>query len=363
MDIWEANREANAFTSHPCSLKGPKTCSDSLECGESEFRYKGVCDKDGCDLNPYRSGDHSFYGNGAEYAVDSSKPFTIVTQWITDDGTDAGDLVEIRRLYVQHGKVIANSAVSTPGRDQKDDSITDAFCDAQKEAFGDTNEHKAKGGLKAMGEALDRGVVLALSIWDDQLTHMDWLDASTGDGSKPGDLRGPCKRGDGIPADLRQKHGDASVKYTNFMFGELDSTYTAGTSPKPIAVKTPPASQPVASQPNGPQPAPAPGHLSAFSQCGGKTWTGSTSCEPGCTCVASGEHYSQCVPPAGAWTCGMSAVGTVAERSGNAGKASVGRQKRLRARRENILLQRLGKLERSPEDRSDDGHYHGEDEL
>ena len=26
---------------------------------------------------------------------------TVVTQFITDDGTDSGDLVEIRRLYVQ----------------------------------------------------------------------------------------------------------------------------------------------------------------------------------------------------------------------------------------------------------------------
>ena len=33
--------------------------------------------------------------------MDSSKKMTVVTQFITDDGTDSGDLVEIRRLYVQ----------------------------------------------------------------------------------------------------------------------------------------------------------------------------------------------------------------------------------------------------------------------
>merc|ERR1719362_1610313 len=38
--------------------------------------------------------------------------------------------------------------------------------------------------------------------------------------------RGPCKRSEGNPDVLRGTHGDASVKYTNFMVGELDSTYT-----------------------------------------------------------------------------------------------------------------------------------------
>ena len=33
--------------------------------------------------------------------MDSSKKMTVVTQFITDDGTDSGELVEIRRLYVQ----------------------------------------------------------------------------------------------------------------------------------------------------------------------------------------------------------------------------------------------------------------------
>ena len=40
---------------------------------------------------------------------------TVVTQFITSDGTDNGDLVEIRRLYVQDGKVIDNSFVALPG--------------------------------------------------------------------------------------------------------------------------------------------------------------------------------------------------------------------------------------------------------
>ena len=34
---------------------------------------------------------------------------TVVTQFITDDGTDTGDLVEMRRIYLQDGKIIDNS--------------------------------------------------------------------------------------------------------------------------------------------------------------------------------------------------------------------------------------------------------------
>jgi cellulose 1,4-beta-cellobiosidase len=53
-------------------------------------------------------GDMEFYGTGK--TVDTSKPFTIVTQFVTADGTDTGALSAINRFYVQGGKVIPNSA-------------------------------------------------------------------------------------------------------------------------------------------------------------------------------------------------------------------------------------------------------------
>jgi len=354
MDIWEANREATAFTSHPCSIAGPQTCLDEEECGDGENRYKGVCDKDGCDFNSYRSGARDFFGKSSDFAVDSSRPFTIVTQWITDTGMDDGDLVEIRRIYKQDGQVIANSAVSTPGRELQDESITDEWCDAQKAAFGDPNEHRNKRGLKAMGEALNRGMVLVLSIWDDAATHMTWLDSSSGDGSQPGAVRGPCPRSSGAPEDLRAKHGDSSVKYTNFKFGELHSTYTVGPS---VSQAEPTRGEPVpevATQPAAPKPAhtaPALG-LAAFSQCGGKTWKGSTLCQHGCTCIAWGELYSQCTPPAGTAMCGTE---TPAEPSP---------PRSLRSRRENYLLQRLGEVKRVARvSRSDRASHLTGDEL
>ena len=34
-------------------------------------------------------------------------------------------------------------------------------------AFGDIDDFTRQGGLKAMGEALNRGMVLVMSLWDD----------------------------------------------------------------------------------------------------------------------------------------------------------------------------------------------------
>merc|ERR1712151_136463 len=121
MDIWEANSKATAYTAHPCSLDGPKRCENEKDCGES-----GFCDKPGCDLNTYRFGDKTFFGEGSSFAVDSSKPFTIVTQFITSDNTDTGDLNEIRRKYVQDGKVIESPQLDIGGKNY--DSITSDFC-------------------------------------------------------------------------------------------------------------------------------------------------------------------------------------------------------------------------------------------
>jgi hypothetical protein len=56
-------------------------------------------------------------------------------------------------------------------------------------------------------------------------------------------------------------------------------------------------------QPSG-SGGPVPGER-AFAQCGGRGWTGSTTCgSSSCKCVAQGPDYSQCTPPAGAWICG-----------------------------------------------------------
>jgi len=230
MDIWEANSRATAYTPHPCSITGPSRC-DSNSCGDNEGgnRYNGVCDKDGCDFNSYRMGDTSFFGRHSGFTVDSTQELTIVTQFITHDGTDSGDLVDIRRVYVQGGKVVPNSESSVAG--VHGSSVTDAFCAEMKTAFGDINDFQRKGGLRAMGEALDRGMVLVMSLWDDSLADMLWLDSDyppSADPSHPGVARGPCNTNTGSPAYVREKYPTASAKYSKIMVGTIGSTFRNG---------------------------------------------------------------------------------------------------------------------------------------
>jgi len=229
MDIWEANREAAAFTPHPCTTEGPTKCQGK-DCGDGAKgeRYSGLCDKDGCDFNAYRMGAQKFYGFGPEFEVNTARPMTVVTQFITSDGTDNGDLSEIRRLYYQDGRLITHANSSFPG--VEGNSITDGFCNAQKAAFNDIDHHQTKGGLKKMGEALRRGMVLSVSVWDDFATHMRWLDSTfpvNAEPDAPGVLRGPCSGTTSHPTDLRQMHPDSFVKYTNVKYGEIGSTLPA----------------------------------------------------------------------------------------------------------------------------------------
>merc|ERR1712137_217722 len=156
---------ATAVTPHVCTVDGQTRC-EGIDCGDDEHRQDGVCDKDGCDWNAWRLGDDTFFGAGSNFTVDSSKPFTVVTQFITSDGTDAGDLVAINRTYVQNGKTIPTAPVTIPGAGTFD-SITDEFCSAQKTWTNDTNGFGKRSWLKALGEHSDKGMVLVMSLWDD----------------------------------------------------------------------------------------------------------------------------------------------------------------------------------------------------
>ncbi|TFY80677.1 hypothetical protein EWM64_g3334 [Hericium alpestre] len=200
MDVWEANSFSAAFTPHPCSVTGQTECSGD-QCGATS-RYSGVCDPDGCDFNSFRMGDTSFYGDGL--TVDTSKPFTVVTQFLTSDNTTTGTLSEIRRIYVQDGVVIQNSNSNIAGVDTAN-SITEDFCTQQKTAFGDTNDFENHGGLPTIGESFGRGVVLVLSVWDDYAANMLWLDSdypTDVPATNPGVARGTCATTSGVPADV-----------------------------------------------------------------------------------------------------------------------------------------------------------------
>ncbi|KAG6846230.1 hypothetical protein H0H93_015169, partial [Arthromyces matolae] len=212
MDVWEANSVSAAYTPHPCTSNGLVRCSGTA-CGGTSNRYGSECDPDGCDFNSYRMGNTTFYGSGSGFNVNTSQKFTVVTQFITSTGTASGNLQEIRRLYVQNGKVIQNSKVNVSGMSAYD-SITAAYCTAQKTAFGDTDSFGSKGGITQMGTALAQGMVLVLSVWDDHAVNMLWLDSSyptTADATKPGVKRGTCATTSGVPSDVESNNANASV--------------------------------------------------------------------------------------------------------------------------------------------------------
>merc|ERR1719440_473798 len=222
MDIWEANAHSNAYTPHPCSKPSMYRC-EGKECGDNDKgeRYKGVCDKDGCDFANYRVGDSKFYGRASKFKVNTEKVGTQVTQFINND---KGDLAEIRRIWVQDGKVIKNSeSPHLKGCIGAGTSLTDDFCKSQNEKFGDYNHFQHHGGNKVMGESLKRGHVLAISLWDDVDVSMMWLDSWFPRNKKPeepGVTRGPCPGGQtSTPTYVRQKFPDAQVHYFDIKVG------------------------------------------------------------------------------------------------------------------------------------------------
>lgn len=251
MDIWEANIVSEAYTAHPCSTTGQHRCTGT-ECGDTVKgeRFKGVCDKDGCDLNPFRAGVKDFYGAGSNFKIDTTQKFTVVTQFHTKDGTANGELSEIKRLFVQNGKVYEHPSTNIPGMSKQYPSVSDEMCDAAKTVFGDINDFKKKGGLKGMGEAMGRqGMVLVMSLWDDHADNMLWLDSNDPPTkTTPGGPRGTCATTSGVPSDVENQHPDARVAWSNIKIGEFGSTYK-GSDPGP--------------SPPGPTPACPGGSLSA----------------------------------------------------------------------------------------------------
>ncbi|KAI0692550.1 cellulase [Cytidiella melzeri] len=288
MDIWEANSVSAAFTPHPCTVTEQTRCSGT-DCGQGSDRYDGICDPDGCDFNSFRMGDTTFYGKGL--TVDTSSKFTVVTQFISDDGTTTGNLAEIRRFYVQNGKIIPNSNVKIAGIDAVN-SITENFCTQQKTVFGDTNNFAAKGGITQMGEAIKSGMVLALSLWDDYAAQMLWLDSdypTTSAATAPGVARGTCPTTSGVPSQVESQSGTASVTYSNIKFGDLNSTFTGSTTSQPSSPASPPSSSAPAQS-----SAPASGTVPQWGQCGGIGFTGATTCVAPFTCHVLNAYYSQC---------------------------------------------------------------------
>lgn len=295
MDIWEANSISNAVTPHPCDTPEQTVCSGDA-CGGtySDDRYAGTCDPDGCDFNPYRMGNESFYGPGK--MIDTNSKLTVVTQFITDSGDASGSLSEIRRLYVQDGKVFQQSQSNIDGMDGN--AINTDFCTAQKEVFGDQDIFKQHGGLANMGEALADGMVLVMSLWDDHASNMLWLDSSfpvDADPSKPGIARGSCSTDSGKPEDVEANVPNSSVIYSNIKVGPIGSTYGSGSDNgggddggNDGGNDGGDDGSDGGDNGNG-------GTAQHWQQCGGNGWSGATACASPYTCSKINDWYSQCL--------------------------------------------------------------------
>ncbi|KAG8715402.1 hypothetical protein FRC11_004302 [Ceratobasidium sp. 423] len=215
VDVWEANSYSTVYFANPCTVQGQTRCSGT-ECTD-------YCDSDGCDFNPYRLGNKTYYGHGM--TVDTNKKITVVTQFITADNTTTGALSEIRRLYVQNGKVIQN-AKSSFSELAAYDSITEKYCSAQKAFFGDDDTFATKGGFESLGDALDSGLVLAMTVSGSDVTQMKWLDSNypaDRSAADPGVVRGPCQDSSTPPIEPQPA---ASVTFSNLKFGDIGSTYS-----------------------------------------------------------------------------------------------------------------------------------------
>ncbi|KKF96734.1 Exoglucanase 1 [Ceratocystis platani] len=338
MDIWEANKMATAYTPHPCNTIGQKTCQGDA-CGGtySGQRYGDNCDPDGCDFNSYRMGDTEFFGAGKK--IDSTKKVTVVTQFIKSSD---GKLADIKRFYVQDGVTFENSESKISG--VSGNSINEEFCSAQKKAFGDKDSFTSSGGLAQMGAALEQGMVLVMSLWDDNYASMLWLDSTYPvDSTAAGSARGECSTSSGKPSDIRASDANSKVIFSNIKFGDIGTTFTApsgSTSPSTDnsgssssaasssyqAAATAPSSAPSSSKvaaaavtPEAVTPAapvnqkastpagsastpasnPASGSASdaipRYGKCGGGDYSGSSNCVQGTTCKVMNPYYSQCI--------------------------------------------------------------------
>ncbi|KAF3403307.1 1,4-beta-D-glucan cellobiohydrolase xynA [Talaromyces pinophilus] len=295
LDIWEANSISEALTPHPCDTPGLSVCTTDA-CGGtySSDRYAGTCDPDGCDFNPYRLGVTDFYGSGK--TVDTTKPFTVVTQFVTDDGTSTGSLSEIRRYYVQNGVVIPQPSSKISGI--SGNVINSDYCAAEISTFGGTASFSKHGGLTNMAAGMEAGMVLVMSLWDDYAVNMLWLDSTypTNATGTPGAARGTCATTSGDPKTVESQSGSSYVTFSDIRVGPFNSTFSGGSSTGGSTTTT--ASRTTttsASSTSTSSTSTGTGVAGHWGQCGGQGWTGPTTCVSGTTCTVVNPYYSQCL--------------------------------------------------------------------
>lgn len=138
---------------------------------------------------------------------------------------------EVRRFYMQDGKKIETPSLTVQGKQY--DSITADFCQDWVDTTKDGTNFLAKGGFKAVDQALEKGVVLVMSLWDDHFANMLWLDSIyPTDSTDPTAYRGSCSTSSGVAKQVEADSAKSSVTYSNIRSGPIGST-TGGPSPAP----------------------------------------------------------------------------------------------------------------------------------
>merc|ERR1712224_667967 len=121
------------------------------------------------------------------------------------------------------GKTIEHPMYTVNGNTYND--ISDDYCNDWVATTKDGTNFEEKGGMGAVEQAIEAGVVLVMSLWDDHAANMLWLDSTYPvDSSDPGALRGTCPTDSGKPADVESAQADAHVIFSDIKFGPIGST-------------------------------------------------------------------------------------------------------------------------------------------
>lgn len=207
------------MTAHTCNILGPHRCTSSTgECGN-------VCDHDGCDFNPYRLENKTFYGSGGTVNTNPG-PMRVISQFITTDGTATGNLSEIRRAHIRDGTVFNNWTPTTPTFNSA--ALQDTFCANEAKYFGGTNTFKSCGRTQGIASAMSISMVLTMSVWIDYAYQMQWLDSAyppSGDPTTRGVVRGTCPTSARAPDALKSQYPNAQVSFSNIKFGDANTSY------------------------------------------------------------------------------------------------------------------------------------------
>ncbi|CAI4216001.1 unnamed protein product [Parascedosporium putredinis] len=127
------------------------------------------CDKAGCGYNPYASGQREYWGPG--------KPWTRASLTSkTDSRLDEEVSIDSVQARVENYRSLPSD-------------------------IRFTKQHLA--------------VVLAMSIWNDAVQNMAWLDSGG---------NGPCGAGQGTPSNIQSQHPDTHVTFSNIRWGDIGST-------------------------------------------------------------------------------------------------------------------------------------------